>query len=88
MAKLSKEQIVTIGVLDERGQSHSATARLLGVTEGAVRHHLSRQAAGTVDGRRKDFWIERLGLEAAVAEWWAAQKEILGVLGGHNTFWG
>jgi len=78
MAKLSKEQIVTIGVLDERGQSHSATARLLGVTEGAVRHHLSRQAAGAVDGRRKDFWIERLGLEAAVAEWWTAQQEILG----------
>jgi len=78
MAKLTKEQIVTIGVLDERGVSHSATARLLEVTEGAVRHHLARQAAGAVDGRRKDFWIERLGLEAVVAEWWAAQGEILG----------
>lgn len=75
MARLTKEQIVTIGVLKECGQSNSETARLLGVSEHAVRHHLGRQAAGVVDGRRKDFWIERLGLEAAVAEWWAAQKE-------------
>jgi transposase len=78
MAKLTKEQIVTIGVLDELGVSRSATARLLEVTEGTVRHHLVRRAAGAVDGRRKKTWIERLGLEAAVSEWWTAQGETVG----------
>ena len=60
MAKLEREQIVTIRVLSERGQSASQTARLLGVTEGTVRYHLCRQ--GAADGRAKEFLVERLGL--------------------------
>lgn len=77
MAKLGREQVVTIQVLDRQGQSHCQTARLLGVTEGAVRYHLRRAAAKAVDGRAKTFLIERLGLEAAVREWWTAQEEHL-----------
>jgi transposase len=73
LAKLRKEQIVAIGVLKERGQSQSATARLLGVTEGAVRYHLRRQASGAVDGRRKSFLLEQLGLAEVVQQWWQCQ---------------
>jgi len=67
-----------MGILDERGQSHSAVARLMGVTEGTVRYHLARQTAGAVDGRKKDCLIMELGLEEAVAQWWAAQEAMLG----------
>jgi transposase len=75
---LTREQIVTIEVLQQRGQSQSQTARILGVSEGAVRYHLRRAREGTADGRRKPSRIERLGLEQAVAHWWQAQAEVLG----------
>ncbi len=78
MAKLSKEQIVTIEVLHQRGQSQSHTARILGVSEGAVRYHLRRVRVGATDGRRKPSRIEQLGLAEAVAHWWQAQAETLG----------
>ena len=76
LAKLGKEQIVTLGVLQEKGQSNSATARVLGVTEGAVRYHLRRKKQGVSDGRKKDFLIERLGLSGVIAEWCRAQSEV------------
>ena len=78
MAKLGREQIVTLQVLKQQGQSHCETARLLCVTEGTVRYHLRRAAQGAVDGRAKRLLIERAGLEAVVAEWWTAQREQLG----------
>jgi len=65
-------------VMDGHGQSHSETARLMKVTEGAVRYHLARQAAGAVDGRRKASRIEKLGLGEAVSQWWAAEEAMLG----------
>jgi transposase len=77
LAKLTREQIVTIGVLQQRGQSASETARILGVTEGAVRYHRRRAGDGAADGRRKSSRIEQLGLAEAVAHWWQAQAEIL-----------
>ncbi|MBV8270566.1 MAG: IS21 family transposase [Planctomycetaceae bacterium] len=78
MAKLTKEQIVTIEVLHQRGQSATRTAQILGVTEGAVRYHLRRTGDGTRDGRQKPARIEILGLEDAVAHWWRAQADLLG----------
>jgi transposase len=78
LAKLTREQIVTIEVLQQRGQSQSQTARLLGVSEGTVRYHLRRARGGTPDGRRKASRIEQLGLAEAVAHWWQSQIEILG----------
>ena len=42
MAQLTKEQIVTIEVLQQRGQSQSQTARILGASEGTVRYRLRR----------------------------------------------
>jgi transposase-like protein len=69
---------MAIAVLDERGQSHSAVARLMGVTEGAVRYRLARQVSGAVDGRKKASRIEELGLAEAVRQWWAGQEAMLG----------
>lgn len=48
--RLRREEVVTIKVLSEKGENHCQVARLLGVSEGAVRYHL-RQAAGATDGR-------------------------------------
>jgi transposase len=72
------EQIVTIQVLHERGESQRESARILGVSEGAVRYHLRRARDGAADGRQKPARIEQLGLADAVAHWWQAQVEILG----------
>lgn len=52
MAKLSKEQVMTISVLSEKGVANREAARLLGVSEGTIRYHRRRQAAGAADGRR------------------------------------
>ena len=51
--RLSPEELVTIQVLDQKGQSASAIARQLEVTEGAVRYHLRRAAKGITDGRAR-----------------------------------
>ena len=77
MAKLTREQIVTIEVLQQRGQSQCQTARILDVSEGAVRYHLRRAGEAATDGRQKSSRIEQLGLADAVAHWWRAQTEIL-----------
>lgn len=78
MAKLGKADVMTINVLDKKGQSHSQTARTLGVTEGAVRYHLRRAKSCSVDGRSKTFLIQKQGLEAVVQEWWSAQEAMQG----------
>src|SRR6185312_4907831 len=54
------------------------TARILGVSEGAVRYHLRRAQDEAVDGRRKPSRSEQLGLAEAVAHWWQAQAGVLG----------
>lgn len=65
---LSKEEVVTIRVLAEKGQNHCEIARTLGVTEGTVRYHLRRAAKGGEDGRAdKPFQAESM---AAVVDAW------------------
>jgi transposase len=49
-AKLTPEEIVTLQVLKQKGQSQTQIAQALGVSEGAVRYHLRRQ--GREDGRK------------------------------------
>ena len=78
MAKLTGDQVVTIRVLDGQGQSRMEIARVLGVTEGAVRYRLKRGAQGAVDGRKKEFLIEAQGLGKAVAEWWDGHQALSG----------
>lgn len=78
MAKLTREQVVTIEVLHQRNQSQCQTARILGVSEGAVRYHLRRAREAAADGRQKPSRIEQLGLAEAVDHWWQRQAQILG----------
>ena len=51
MGRIDKEARMTIKVLDERGATGAEIARLLGVSEGAVRYHVRRMRSGAVDGR-------------------------------------
>jgi len=50
MAKLRKEEIVTLHVLKEKGESNRGVAKRLGVSEGAVRYHARRQDGWARDG--------------------------------------
>jgi hypothetical protein len=69
--KLTAEEIVTLQVLKQKGQSQTQIAQTLGVTEGAVRYHLRRQ--GRQDGR-KDKPRKAAAL-APVIDAWFAQGE-------------
>jgi hypothetical protein len=53
MSRLDPEARMTIKTLAARGATNSHIARLLGVTEGAVRHHVARLQAGALDGRSR-----------------------------------
>ena len=50
--RLSREEIVTMGVLQAKKMKKTEIAAMLGVSEGTVRYHLKRRASGAVDGRR------------------------------------
>ena len=53
MGRLDTEARRTIKTLAKRGATNSHIARLLGVTEGAVRHHVARLQTGALDGRSR-----------------------------------
>jgi len=72
--RLSKEEVVTIRVLAEKGQNHCEIARTLGVTEGAVRYQLRRQAEGAEDGR-KDRPFKAESMEAVITAWFAERAD-------------
>jgi transposase len=63
--RLTREEVITIEVLHERGQPARAIARQLGVTEGTVRYRLRRR--GQSDGRAKPF---RAAAYRAVVDQW------------------
>src|SRR5882724_236492 len=69
--KLSPEEIMTLQVLKDHGQSNTQIAQTLGVTEGAVRYHLRRQ--GCADGR-KDKPQQAAPLAQAIAHWVQQQQ--------------
>ena len=77
MGKLNTEEIVTIQVLKQKGESNRAIAQRLGVVESVVRYHLKRNATGGRDGRKKQTLITNLGLGEVVRHWWQAQTEAL-----------
>jgi predicted transcriptional regulator len=60
--KLTKEDIVTLKVLRQTGETNQAIAARLGISEGAVRYHLKRQSQAATDGRRKVSLIAQLQL--------------------------
>lgn len=62
-----------MAVLLGQGHLQSAVARLLGVTEGAVRCHRKRREAGLVDGRTRQD-LKASAYAEAVAHWRSQQK--------------
>ena len=74
MAKLSREDRMTIQALSDRGQSNRELARLLGVTEGAVRYHQRRQGEAAGDGRARQALLAA-GYHDAITAWLAAADE-------------
>jgi transposase len=77
LAQLTKDEIVTLQVLTQKGTSKRAIARQLNVSEGTVRYHLRRQSAAASDGRKKQSLIEKLGLAEVVRHWWQTQLDLL-----------
>jgi transposase len=76
--RLRGEEVVTIGVLHERGMSKRAIARQLDVDEKAVRYRLTRLAGGAQDGRAgKPFAAEPWS--EAIAHWMGAAETMRGV---------
>ncbi len=75
--KLSREEVVTLQVLRLKGETNQAIAARLGITEGAVRYHLKRQALQASDGRGKLSLIEQLQLVEVVDHWWSDQVAAL-----------
>jgi transposase len=70
---LHDEERTAMAVLLDQGHSQSAVARLLGVTEGAVRYRRKRRQAGSVVGRtRQDFRVSPYA--EAVAHWRGQHK--------------
>jgi transposase len=65
---------MTIKTLAARGATNSHIARLLGVTEGSVRHHLARMRAGVLDGRSRQE-LKAASVAAAVDHWRQIQGE-------------
>jgi transposase len=70
-AKLRAEEIVTLKVLHDKGQSHCQIAQTLGVSEGTVRYHLRRQ--GKPDGRQNKP-RKADALAEAIAHWLDTQQ--------------
>ena len=74
MARVDREARVTIKALVSRGSSNATVARLLGVSEGAVRYHLTRISAGAVDGRGGKAF-KATPLAGAIERWREAQAD-------------
>lgn len=70
--RLSREEVVTIAVLKDKGQANTEIASVLGVTEGAVRHHLRRR--GQADGR-KDKASKADAVAGVIGEWVKHQQQ-------------
>jgi transposase len=73
--RLRSEEVVTIQVLAEKQVPRRAIARQLGVSEGAVRYHLRRQAEGASDGRRAKEHV-CAEHEAAIEAWRTSQSRV------------
>ena len=73
MGRLENEARTAMTVLLKQGHSQSAVARLLGVSEGTVRYHRRRDAAGAVDGRRTQG-SKAAAVAEAIAHWRSQQS--------------
>src|ERR671920_200984 len=73
MSRLDPEARMTIRTLATRGASNSDIARLLGVTEGAVRYHVARMQTGVLDGRSRQE--PKAAVVAAAIDHWRQRQE-------------
>jgi transposase len=103
MGRLDQEARMAIRTLESRGASKSEIARLLGVTEGAIRYHAARMAAGSIDGRARqvfkadrfidaiDWWREQQGEDAvnlaALHGWLRSEHDYDGSLRSVQRYW-
>ena len=103
MSKLDLEARMTIKTLVTHGVSHCEIARILGVTEGAVRYQVKRMQAGAADGRARqeskahgvadaiEHWRGQQGEGAlnlaALHEWLVAEHAYCGSLRSVQRFW-
>lgn len=74
MAKLSAGDVVSVSSLAGHGVSNVEIARLLGVSEGAVRYRRKRLEAGAVDGRSRQAFLAA-GFRPAIDEYLLAARE-------------
>jgi transposase len=74
VAKLSAGDVVSVSSLVQRGVSNVEIARLLGVSEGAVRYQRKRLEAGAVDGRSKQVFLAE-AFRPAIEEYLRAGQE-------------
>ena len=72
MSKLKLESRMTIKTLVSKGVSHCEIARMLGVTEGAVRYQVKRMQGGSVDGR--SLQQSKADSVAAAIDHWRSQN--------------
>ena len=68
MSKLDLESRMTIKTMMSKGVSASQVARLLGVTEGAVRYHARRMREAAADGRSAQT-MKAEAMAEAIAHW-------------------
>lgn len=103
MAKLDEHARMTIQTLAQKGLSNRETARLLGITEGAVRYQLRRMQEEAPDGRsqctgRTDAYAEaidawrtaHLGSPinlAVLHEWLVGEHDYEGSLRSVQRYW-
>jgi IS30 family transposase len=73
MSRLDPEARMTIKTLAARGASNSDIARLLGVTEGAVRYHVERMQTGALDGRSRQE--PKAAVVAAAIDHWRQMQD-------------
>jgi transposase len=103
MSKLDLDSRMTIKTIFGKGVSASAVARLLGVTEGAVRYQARRMQSGAIDGRSLQpmkaeavagaisYWREAQGEAplnlAALHEWLIREHDYPGSLRSVQRYW-
>lgn len=68
--RLTKEEIVTISVLNDHEESNRSIARRLGVSEGAVRYHVKKKREGRSDeDRRRDKPMKAAAYAQSISRW-------------------
>jgi len=103
MSKLNQEALMTIQTLASRQVSHCEIARLLGITEGAVRYRIKRMEADAVDGRARqqpiasavaeaiEHWREHHAGDAlnltALHDWLVTEHDYRGSVRSVQRYW-